>query len=158
MLEVLRQVLTTVIVISVIVVLWGLMARSNVRAARVFGWFAICWAIAVIIIEGYAWYEKGDWIVTTAAQMWYQIDRDSLNGIQSLLERWISRSAWGAMQSMLQWPGWVMLSLLGLVLLVTDHVQLQLHRKPGAPASTPLRKRVAKWLRGPEKSNDEAQA
>jgi len=145
MLETLKQVLHFVVVAAIFVMFFGLIARSNIRAARIFGWFCIAWALAVAIIEGHDWYTKGDWVITPMQQIWYQIDRSSMNTVESALERYISLSAAGVMDWVLLWPAWFILGIGGLAFLLFDHVQLQRQHK-GAPPP-PLWRRALKYLR-----------
>ena len=145
MLDTLKHVLNVVVVVAILVMFFGLITRSNVRASRIFGWFCIAWALAVAIIEGHDWYTKGDWVITPMQQIWYQIDRSSLNAAESAVERYISLSAAAGMDWVLLWPAWFILGLAGLAFLIFDHVQLQRQQK-GAPPPA-LWRRIAKQLR-----------
>jgi hypothetical protein len=145
MLDTLKHVLNVVVVVAILVMFFGLITRSNIRAARIFGWFCIAWALAVAIIEGHDWYTKGDWIITPMQQIWYQIDRSSLNAVESAIERYVSLSAAGILDWVLLWPAWFILGLGGLGFLIFDHVQLQRQQKGARPA--PLWRRIAKHLR-----------
>jgi len=120
MLDTLKQVLHFVVVAAIFVMFFGLVARSNIRAARIFGWFCIAWALAVAIIEGHDWYSKGDWVITPMQQIWYQIDRSSLNAVESAIGRYISLSAANVMDWILLWPAWFVLGLGGLGFLIFD--------------------------------------
>ena len=63
MLEQMKSWVEVGLFVAILVMFFGLIARSNVRAARVLGWFSIAWSLACVIIEGYRWYDKGDWII-----------------------------------------------------------------------------------------------
>ncbi len=156
MFDALKSVLTIVVVIAIVVMVIGLIWRSNLRAARLFGWFMIAWAVAVILIEGYDWQQKGDWVVTPAAQLWYQIDRDSLNGMQSAIEHYLMPALWLPVDWALQMPAWLMLTLLGLGLLVIDHFQMMRMHKGSRPL--PLWRRLYVWLRDMNKRAREERA
>lgn len=145
MLDALIQWLQFLLVIAVLVIFFGLVARSNLRAARIFGWFSIAWALAVAIIEGYAWHSKGDWIVTPAKQIWYQLDRGSLNAFEAAIERYLSPAFSSGAEWALAWPAWAVLSIVGVFFLAYDHIQLQRHQKGAPPA--PLWKRAYRWVR-----------
>lgn len=153
MLEVLKQSLQVVVVVAVLVMVFGLVARSNMRAGRIIGWFSIAWALAVAIVEGYGWYDKGDWIVMPAKQLWHQIDRSSLNEFESIMERYLSSSAAVGTDWLLQWPAWLCLSIIGLLFLVYDHMQL--HRMHTGTPPTPLWKRLANLLRSVLRPDEE---
>jgi hypothetical protein len=145
MLDTLKQALEIILFSAVLITFFGLVARSNIRAARILGWFSIAWALAVVIIEGYAWYDKGDWLLTPTKQLWHQIDRNSLNAIESAFERYLPTPLAAGTDWLLSWPAWLVLGLLGLFFLVYDHIQLQRLYK-GAPPP-PLGKRIYTWLR-----------
>jgi hypothetical protein len=156
MLETLKHALNLVLVVAILVMFFGLIARSNVRAARIFGWFCIAWALSVVIIEGYDWYSKGDWNIIPAQQIWYQIDRGSLNAVESAVERYVSLSAAAGVEWLLRWPAWLILGLGGVFLLVFDHVQLQRQQKGTPPP--PLWRRIARAIRQITTPNDEEEA
>lgn len=145
MFESVKQGLEVVVFIAILIMFFGLVARGNLRAARVFGWFSIAWAVAVAIIEGYGWYDKGDWVIVPAKQLWYQIDRSSLNGLESFLESYFSTAIAIAADWLLSWPAWLVLGIIGIFFLIYDHVQLQRMHK-GAPPP-PLWKRLYWWAR-----------
>ena len=124
MLETLKSWVEVGLVIAVLVMFFGLVARSNVRAARVLGWFSIAWGLAVIIIEGFGWYDKGDWIIVPARQFWHQIDRGSLNAFESVAERYFPAAFDAIAEWVLNWPAWLVLGIIGLAFLIYDNVQL----------------------------------
>lgn len=145
MFEVMIQWLEFLLVIAILVIFFGLVARTNLRAARIVGWFSIAWALAVVIVEGYGWHSKGDWVITPAKQIWYQLSRTSLNMFEAGVEHYLSASAAAVAEWILTWPAWAVLSLIGVFFLVYDHVQLQRQHK-GAPPP-PLWKRAYRWVR-----------
>ena len=145
MFESVKQGLEVVVFIAILIMFFGLVARSNLRAARVFGWFSIAWAVAVAIIEGFGWYDKGDWLIVPAKQLWYQIDRSSLNGLEFFLESYFSTAIAIAADWLLSRPAWLVLGIIGVFFLIYDHVQVQRMHK-GAPPP-PLWKRLYWWAR-----------
>jgi hypothetical protein len=153
MLDILTQCLKVVLFGAVVIMFFGLVARSNIRAARILGWFSIAWALAVSIVEGYAWYDKGDWIVTQTKQLWHQIDRNSLNDVESMFERYLPDPMAAGADWVLSWPAWLVLGLLGVLFLIYDHIQLQ-RMYNGAPPP-PLWKRLFIWLRDAAKPTEE---
>ena len=153
MLDILTQALEVVIFGALLLMFFGLVARSNIRAARILGWFSVAWALAVSIVEGYAWYDKGDWIVTPTKQLWHQIDRNSLNDIESIFERYLPAPMAAGADWVLSWPAWLVLGLLGMSFLIYDHIQLQ-RMYNGAPPP-PLWKRLFIWLRDAAKPTEE---
>lgn len=153
MLDALIQWLEFLLIIAVLVIFFGLVARSNLRAARIFGWFSIAWALAIMIIEGYAWHSKGDWIITPAKQIWYQLDRSSLNAFEAAIEHYLSPAFSSGAEWVLTWPAWAVLSIVGMLLLAYDHVQLQ-RRHKGAPPPA-LWKRAYRWIREAARPDEE---
>lgn len=145
MLDVLKQGLEVILFIAVLIMFFGLVARSDIRAARILGWFSIAWGMAVLIVEGFGWYDKGDWIVMPAEQLWSQIDRGSLNAFESVLERNFPSSIAAGGEWLLSWPAWAILGILGVFFLIYDHIQLQRMHK-GAPPP-PLWRRLIAWVR-----------
>jgi hypothetical protein len=145
MLETLKSWVEVGLVIAVLVMFFGLVARSNVRAARVIGWFSIAWGLTVAIIEAYGWYDKGDWLIVPARQFWHQIDRGSLNAFESVMERYFPSAIDLLSQWVLNWPAWLVLGIIGLGFLLYDHlrfVQTLAGRRPA-----PAWKRALAWLR-----------
>jgi len=155
MLDTLKQWLEFALVLAVIVIFFGLVARSNVRASRIIGWFAIAWALAVVIIEGYGWYGKGDWIIIPAKQIWHQLDRGSLNSVEAAIEHYLSPAMAAGWDWFLAWPAWSVLALFGVFFLTHDHVMLQ-RQQSGAPPPA-LWRRAYRWMRDAI-SPDEGQA
>jgi hypothetical protein len=145
MFDVLTQGLEVVLFIAVLIMFFGLVARSDVRAARILGWFSVAWGTAVVIVEGFGWYDKGDWIIMPARQLWSQIDRSSLHAVESMLERNFPSPIVDGAEWLLTWPAWAILGLMGVFFLIYDHVQLQrLHKGTPPP---PLWRRLITWVR-----------
>ena len=153
MLETLKSWVEVGLVVAMLVMFFGLVARSNVRAARVIGWFSVAWALTIMIIEGYGWYGKGDWIITPARQFWHQIDRSSLGGFESVMERYFPTPLNALSEWMLDWPAWLVLGILGLAFLIYDHIQMA-HALAGRRPD-PIWKRVMLWLRDAFRPNEE---
>src|SRR5262245_21549480 len=124
MFEQLRDILQVIVYLAIIVTVLGLLMRSELRAARLFGWFCMAWALSTVLIEGYDWHLKGDWVTKSAQEVWYQIDRDSLIALESSITNMLSSVTWSICAWILSWPAWLVLTLLGLVLLLLDHVQM----------------------------------
>ena len=130
---------------AVLLVFFGLVARSNVRAARVIGWFSIAWAFTVMLVEGYGWYGKGDWIILPARQFWHQIDRGSLNGVEFFMNQYFPAGLNALGEWVLDWPAWLVLGIIGVAFLAYDHVQVMNSMTGRRPP--PLWKRLYTWVR-----------
>ena len=153
MLETLKSWVEVGLVFAILVMFFGLVARSNMRAARVIGWFSIAWGLAVIIIEGYGWYGKGDWIIVPTRQFWHQIDRGSLAAFESVLERYFPTVINAIGEWILDWPAWLVLGIVGVTFLIYDHIQF-VHALAGRRPA-PVWKRVLIWLREAIRPNEE---
>lgn len=145
MLETLKSWVEVGLLIATVVMFFGLVARSNVRAARVIGWFSIAWSLAVIIIEGFGWYNKGDWIIVPTHQLWQQMDRGSLSTFESVMERYFPSAISAASEWVLNWPAWLLLGIVGLAFLIYDHIKF-VHSLAGRRPA-PVWKRVLTWVR-----------
>lgn len=145
MFEPLRDVLQVIVYVAIIVTVFGLLTRSELRAGRLFGWFFMAWALSTVLIEGYDWHLKGEWVSRSAQEVWYQIDRDSLNAFEAGVTSYLSSLAWSLCNWILLWPAWLVLTIIGLLLLLLDHVQM-MRRHKGTPPP-PLWKRLYRWLK-----------
>ena len=153
MLETLKSWVEVGLFIAILVMFFGLVARSNVRAGRVIGWFSIAWGLAVVIIEGYGWYGKGDWIIVPTRQFWHQIDRGSLNAFESVMERYFPSAIDALAEWVLNWPAWLVLGIIGMAFLVYDHIRFVQTLAGRRPA--PAWKRALIWLREAMRPNEE---
>jgi len=153
MLETLKSWVEVGLFIAILVMFFGLVARSNVRAGRVIGWFSIAWGLAVMIIEGYGWYDKGDWLIVPARQFWHQIDRGSLNAFESVMERYFPSAIDALAEWVLNWPAWLVLGIIGMAFLVYDHIRFVQTLAGRRPA--PAWKRALVWLREAMRPNEE---
>lgn len=156
MFETLKSWIEVGLVIAILVMFFGLVARSNVRAARVLGWFSVAWGLTVVIIEGYGWYSKGDWLIVPTRQFWHQIDRGSLNAFESAVERYFPSFVNALSEWVLNWPAWLVLGMIGLGFLIYDHFQV-IHSLAGR-RPTPVWKRLLIWLRDALRPKEEEQA
>lgn len=50
--------------------------------------------------------------------IWFNIHANSLVGFQALVEKQISPAVWSPIQFMLEWPAWLVLAPLGLILAI----------------------------------------
>jgi hypothetical protein len=155
MFDPLRDVLQVIVYVAIIVTVFGLLTRSELRAARLFGWFFMAWALSMALIEGYDWHLKGEWVIKSAQEVWYQVDRESLNAFEAAVTSMFSAVVWSLWAWILSWPAWLVLTILGLILLLVDHVQM-MRRHKGAPPP-PLWKRLYRWLKEVTHDKEEAE-
>jgi hypothetical protein len=148
MLAVFVDLFSVILVIAVLVVAISIAHKSQARVWRLLGWFACVMALTLVIIDCYGWYRRGDWQIDSAYQFWSDINRSSLLWLGNNLPSVI----WDPIHFVLQFPAWLVMILIGIALLAFDHRQLQLARVGAKPL--PLRKRLMKWLRGPDEREE----
>ena len=153
MLEQMKSWVEVGLVIAILVMFFGLIARSNIRAARVLGWFSIAWGLACVIIEGYRWYDKGDWIIVPTREFWHQIDRNTLSAFESVMERYFPSAVSALSEWVLNWPAWLVLGIIGLSFLIYDHIRFVQTLAGRRPA--PIWKRILTSLREALRPNEE---
>jgi hypothetical protein len=123
-------------------------AKSNVRTARLFGWFAIIMSVTLIMVEGYGWYRRGDWQIKSAFDLWNEMQRGSLIWMDNHLPSFI----WKPLDYILHFPAWLVFVVSGILLLLIDHFNLQRKRVGAKPA--PLWKRLRDWIFKPEQEEE----
>ncbi|MDJ0948822.1 MAG: hypothetical protein QNJ94_07865 [Alphaproteobacteria bacterium] len=83
---------------------------------RFVGWLFILVALATAGWEIYVFFAGGKYATLSLGQLWYMLDRTSLNGIQVGLERYVWPPLWDpAMVSLLKAPAWPAFAVIGLL-------------------------------------------
>ncbi|MGE0743687.1 MAG: hypothetical protein AB7K86_00510 [Rhodospirillales bacterium] len=86
---------------------------------RILGWLFVLSAIAVVAFEAVTWLLVGDYRVMALGEVWYRLDRASLNLAQAGIERHVAPWLWADLvQPTLLLPAWVVLGVPGLFLLL----------------------------------------
>jgi hypothetical protein len=90
------------------------------RLLRLIGWLLILAGLAVLLwYDVWGWYRTGTWRMVRAGQLWFDLDRSSLNLVQAGIERHVARFLWfGVIEPVLQWPAALVLAVPGIVLLM----------------------------------------
>ena len=90
------------------------------RLLRLIGWLLILAALAVLLwYDVWGWYQTGTWRMVRAGQVWFNLDRSSLNMAQAGIERHVARFLWfPVIATILQWPAALVLGVPGIVLLM----------------------------------------
>ena len=90
------------------------------RLLRLIGWLLILAALAVLLrYDVWGWYQTGTWRMARAGQVWFDLDRSSLNLSQAVIERYVARFLWfPVIATILQWPAALVLGVPGIVLLM----------------------------------------
>lgn len=85
---------------------------------RIVGYILLLSGIAALGAELLQYLEAGTWRSLPLGKLWYDLDRESLNGFQVVLERYIWDVLWDpVVLTVLQWPAWAVLGTPGLLIL-----------------------------------------
>jgi hypothetical protein len=100
---------------------------------RTLGWLFIVFGVVILGRDMARWMEFGYFQATPFGQIWYLIDRASLNTSQAFVERHVAIWLWqGVIGPILRWPAWVTLPIVGSVfLLVTGALRARQRRRRG---------------------------
>lgn len=84
---------------------------------RALGWILVIAGIASGVYEIYGWISSGTYRSVAAGEIWFLIDKGSLNLVQAVVQRYISVGLWDSViQEILARPGWLVFGLPGLAL------------------------------------------
>ncbi len=87
------------------------------RLGQIVGWILILIALGTAGWEIYVFFAEGPYATHSLGQLWYKIDRASLNGAQVGLERHIWPPLWDpVLITVLRAPAWPFFAVLGLLL------------------------------------------
>ena len=90
-----------------------------IRLARAVGWVLVCLALAALGYEVLLAAANGTWRMIAAGELWYTLDRNSLNLTQAITQRYLHPALWDPLfQSLLTWPAWSLLGAPGVALVV----------------------------------------
>jgi len=86
---------------------------------RLIGWVAFLAGAAVLVRDGLVWINTKHWAPIALGQLWYQLDRSSLNLVQAVTQRYIHPFLWDPIivTILLSWA-FAVLMILGVLLLV----------------------------------------
>jgi len=86
---------------------------------RLIGWVAFLAGAAVLVRDGLVWINTKHWAPIALGQLWYQLDRSSLNLVQAVIQRYIHPFLWDPIivTILLSWA-FAVLMILGVLLLV----------------------------------------
>jgi hypothetical protein len=90
-----------------------------IRYARAVGWVLVCLAVAALGYEVLLATASGTWRMIAVGELWYTLDRGSLNFTQAITQRYLHPVLWDPiLQSALTWPAWSLLGAPGVALVV----------------------------------------
>ena len=86
---------------------------------RVIGWIALLAGAAVFVRDLLVWVDTKHWAPIALGQLWYDLNRSSLNLVQAVVQRYIHPFLWDPIivSILLSWA-FAMLMILGGLLLV----------------------------------------
>ena len=100
---------------------------------RVIGWIALLVGTAVLVRDVLVWIDTKHWAPIALGQLWYDLNRSSLNLVQAVVQRYIHPFLWDPIivSILLSWA-FAVLMLLGALLLIA-------FRRRNARRSSPRR-------------------
>src|SRR6516162_590291 len=94
-------------------------AGVSMIIGRVFGWIALLAGAAVLVRDLLVWIDTKHWAPIALGQLWYDLNRSSLNLVQAVVQRYIHPFLWDPIivTVLLSWA-FAVLMVLGVLLLV----------------------------------------
>jgi hypothetical protein len=85
---------------------------------RLIGWVAFLAGAAVLVRDGLVWIDTKHWAPIALGQLWYQLNRSSLNLVQAVIQRYIHPFLWDPIivTILLSWA-FAVLMIFGVLLL-----------------------------------------
>lgn len=97
--------------------------------AHIVAWVALIVALVIAIRDGLSSLEQSALVIRPLGQIWYEIDRGSLNLVQAVVERYLTPALWDPLiVSFLQVPGVLAFGVIGL-----GFMALSYSRRGGRP-------------------------
>ena len=92
---------------------------ASMIVGRLIGWVAFLAGAAVLVRDGLVWINTKHWAPIALGQLWYQLDRSSLNLVQAVTQRYIHPFLWDPIivTILLSWA-FAVLMIVGVLLLV----------------------------------------
>ena len=87
------------------------------KFCRIIGWALILLAIAAASLEIIGAIEANSYRFKAFGELWYMIDRASLNLFQAAIQRHVWPFLWdGVIAPVLLWPAWLVLAIPGILI------------------------------------------
>ena len=111
---------------------------------RLIGWIFFLAGLAVLARDGFVWIETKQWAPLALGQLWYNLNRSSLNLVQAVVQRYIHPFLWDPIiVTILLWWAFAVLMVLGLLILALSgrrtRPKTRRRRRPGAAWRSALR-------------------
>ncbi len=87
---------------------------------RVIGWILLLAGLSVLVRDVIAGFDAGAWRPIAVGQLWYDLDRSSLNLAQAVTQRYVSPFLWNriVVSVLLSWASAVLIGFGALVLVL----------------------------------------
>ena len=91
---------------------------ASMIVGRLIGWVVFLAGAAVLVRDGLVWIDTKHWAPIALGQLWYQLNRSSLNLVQAVIQRYIHPFLWDPIivTILLSWA-FAVLMILGVLLL-----------------------------------------
>jgi len=95
---------------------------AAVIVRRVIGWIFVLAGLAVLARDATVRIDTGRWAPIALGQLWYELDRSSLNLVQAVIQRYVSPFLWNPVivDILLCWTFAVLLAVGAVILLLTS--------------------------------------
>ena len=100
---------------------------------RVIGWIALLSGAAVLVRDLLVWIDTKHWAPIALGQLWYDLNRSSLNLVQAVVQRYLHPFLWDPIiVSILLCWAFAVLMVIGLAILAVSHrrARAALSRRP----------------------------
>jgi hypothetical protein len=85
---------------------------------RLIGWIVFLAGVAVLVRDALVWIDTKHWAPIALGQLWFELDRSSLNLVQAVVQRYINPFLWDPIiVTVLLWWAFAVLMVLGLLIL-----------------------------------------
>ena len=85
---------------------------------RLIGWIIFLAGLAVLARDVFVWIETKHWAPIALGQLWFDLDRSSLNLVQAVVQRYIHPLLWDPIiVTILLWWAFAVLMVLGVLIL-----------------------------------------
>ena len=82
---------------------------------RIAGWLITLVAVLILGAELVGWLRTGEYRMISGGELWYDIQRSSLNIIQAVIQRYLHPTIWDpVLTAVLRAPAWVPFGILGM--------------------------------------------
>ena len=102
---------------------------------RLIGWIIFLAGLAVLARDVFVWIETKNWAPIALGQLWFDLDRSSLNLVQAVVQRYLHPYLWDPIiVTVLLWWAFAVLMVLGALILALSGRRTQtrapLSRRP----------------------------